>query len=218
MITDVHTHRKTQKYAVINADTDAFIPVENLLYSVGIHPWDIENIDIEKQFNRIATIAANCQQVIAIGETGLDSNIKTPLNIQQTIFEKHIELSELLRKPLIIHCVRSSNNIVKIHHLYKPKQPWIIHGFHSNSNVLRQFLSEQNIYISIGEKFNTEALKAIPEERILAETDESLLQIEEIYAVLAFACGKSIECLSKSIAQNIYNIFGKELSLTGIDK
>ena len=209
MITDVHTHRKTQRYAIINADTDTFLPVENLLYSVGIHPWDIENIDIEKQFNRVVTIATNCQQVIAIGETGLDSNIKTQLNIQQTIFEKHIELSELLRKPLIIHCVRSSNNIVKLHHLHKPKQPWIIHGFRSNSNVLRQFLSEPNIYISTGEKFNTEALKVIPKERILAETDESLLPIEDIYKILASARGESVECLYKSITQNIYNIFEK---------
>lgn len=208
MIIDVHTHNKTQKNAIINIDIDKFNPIENLFYSIGIHPWNIEKTDREKQFEKIYQTAKTQPQIIAIGECGLDSKIKTPIKIQEEIFEKHIELSEQLHKPLIIHCVRCSNEILRLYRKHKPQQTWIMHGFRSNSNVLRPILTESDIFISIGEKFNREALNSIPEERLLIETDESTLSIKEICALVASERNQTTEKLQKSITQNIRNILG----------
>lgn len=202
MIIDVHTHNKTQKNAIINIDIDKFNPIENLFYSIGIHPWNIEKTDREKQFEKIYQTAKTQPQIIAIGECGLDSKIKTPIKIQEEIFEKHIELSEQLHKPLIIHCVRCSNEILRLYRKYKPQQTWIMHGFRSNNNVLRPILTESSIFISIGEKFNREALNSIPEERLLIETDESTLSIEEIAGRVAKVRNQSTQHILNIITEN----------------
>lgn len=202
MIIDVHTHNKTQQNAIINADIDKFNPIENLFYSIGIHPWNIEKTDREKQFEKIYQTAKTQPQIIAIGECGLDSKIKTPIKIQEEIFEKHIELSEQLHKPLIIHCVRCSNEILRLYRKHKPQQTWIMHGFRSNSNVLRPILTESDIFISIGEKFNREVLNSVPEKRLLIETDESTLSIEDIAGRVAKVRNQSTQHILNIITEN----------------
>lgn len=180
MITDIHTHHHERIGAIINAEPNDFKPTAGHFYSIGIHPWHIENNDIETVFNTLETLIKEYPQIVAVGECGLDTLVNIPFDIQVKVFERHISISEQLKKPLIIHCVRASNEILNIYRTLSPRMPWIIHGFRSNINVLRSFIDIPNIYISIGEKFNPETLKAIPNNRLLIETDESLLSIEEI--------------------------------------
>ena len=75
-----------------------------LPFSVGIHPWFLDNW--QAQLNAIATLAShpNCW---AIGECGIDKNTSTPLPLQQQIFTEQIAIAEALQKPLIIHCVKA---------------------------------------------------------------------------------------------------------------
>lgn len=185
MITDIHTHCHNRKDAVINISPIDFKPIDGLYYSLGIHPWHIDVNTVETAFKTIETLVEYYPQIVAIGECGLDSLIKVPHETQIKVFEQHIAISEQQKKPLIIHCVRSSNELLHIYRKHKPQMTWIIHGFRSNVNVLRSFLDFPNIYISIGENFNTETVKAIPNERLLIETDESLLSIEEIAEQIA---------------------------------
>lgn len=192
MITDIHTHHLERKGAVINANITDFKPADGLYYSLGIHPWHIEEIDIKTALKTLESLVHDFPQIVAIGECGLDSLINTPLETQIKVFEQHIDISERLQKPLIIHCVRSSNEILRIYRKHMPQLPWIIHGFRSNINTLRPILNIP-IYISIGEKFNAEAVKLIPDNRLLIETDESLLSIEEIATQVALARNQSVQ-------------------------
>lgn len=185
MIIDAHTHHQHHKGAIINAHIDDFSPAEGLYYSLGIHPWDLAKINVETAIKHIETFAAEYEQVIAIGECGLDSLTEAPINVQIPVFERQIAISERLKKPLIIHCVHCVNEILRLHRKYAPEMPWIMHGFRSNANVLRSILEHQGIYVSIGEKFNADAVRIIPDERLLIETDESSLSIEEIASRIA---------------------------------
>lgn len=204
MITDAHTHHQERMGAVINSSFQDFKPQAGLFYSLGIHPWDIiAGCDLEKNLKAVETLAAECEQVVAIGECGVDSLTTAPIEVQLKVFERHIELSERLRKPLIIHSVRSSNDIMASYRKHKPVMPWVIHGFRSNVNVLRTFLSGENIYISVGEKFCEEAVKSIPEERLLIETDESLLPIESIAERVAKVRNQSVEGIMNLILKNL---------------
>ena len=202
MILDIHTHHQNREKAIINASFCDFKPMQGLYYSLGLHPWDIDKKEPEAAIKAIETFASNSEQVLAIGECGVDSMISIPIKTQIEIFKRHIELSENLKKPLIIHCVRCSSEIIRLHKIYSPQQAWVIHGFRSNSNVLSNYLSETGIYISIGDKFNEEAVKIIPNDRLMLETDESTLSIEEIAERVAKVRSQSIQDVLNHIAQN----------------
>lgn len=206
MIIDSHTHHENRFGAIINASVIDFNPQEGCMYSLGLHPWDIKD-SLEETFNNIAETATRHKQIVAIGETGLDALIDVPENIQLDLLKKHIELSELIGKPLILHCVRRSAEILKLYKQYSPRMPWIMHGFRSNANVLRPIIDDSDIYISIGEKFNQEAVKLIPDARLLIETDESTISIETIAAHVAMVRNQSPEEIMQITSYNASAIF-----------
>ena len=95
------------------------------------------------------TIMLNYEQVIAVGECGLDKHTSVSLEKQLEIFEKHIHLSETNQLPLLIHCVGFSHEIIRLHQYFKPKQAWI-YMVSGKPELALQFLKE-DIYLSFGE-------------------------------------------------------------------
>lgn len=175
MIFDTHTHRPGAPHALINAEP-GFTPEPELLYSLAIHPWHAAQADS-------LTIAmlhtqASLNQVQAIGETGLDKNHPSP-DKQMRLLLEHIKLSETLAKPLILHIVRAYNEIMQLKRTLQPAQPWIIHGFRGKPQLARQLL-DLEFYISLGERYNPETARIIPSDRLLIETDESSLPVDEL--------------------------------------
>ncbi len=178
-LTDFHTHRLDAADAIVSLSPDAarsFLR-ENpqAKISVGIHPWDT---DKRVDFELLGTVAA-LPEVVAIGETGLDKLRGAPLEVQADTFIRHIELSERLHKPLIIHSVKATDLLLEIKRNMKPSQPWAIHGFRGGPQLAAQLL-DHGFYLSLGEHFNTATAAIIPDDRLLAETDESTLGIEAI--------------------------------------
>ncbi len=174
------------------------------IFSAGIHPWYIPNSTSET----IETLKALTQKrnMVAIGECGLDKLCQTPFELQKEIFKAQIAISEESKKPLIIHCVKSYNEIVEIKKEAKPTQTWIIHGFRGKPEIATMLL-KAGIILSIGEKFNTETLKSMPIDKILIESDESTIPIEEIYKKIATTLNIS-ECkLIKAVEKTYKNIF-----------
>ena len=182
MIKDIHTHRADAREAVISVNPWEFCPVEGLLYSVGIHPWQAARAT-ETDFDRLAE-CARADGVLMIGECGIDKLRGGDLSMQTGVLERHIALSELVRKPLLLHCVRASNELCLLRRQLRPSMPWIVHGFRGNARVAGQLL-DAGFYLSYGERFNPEALAITPTDRLLAETDESTLPIDELHRRLA---------------------------------
>ena len=182
MIKDIHTHRPDAREAVISVNPWEFAPVDGLCYSVGIHPWQAARA-AEADFDRLAECATS-GNVLMIGECGIDKLRGGDLPMQMSVLERHIALSEQVGKPLVLHCVRASNELCRLRRQLRPSMPWIVHGFRGNAHVASQLL-DAGFYLSYGERFNPEALAITPADRLLAETDESLLPIDEIYRRLA---------------------------------
>ncbi len=182
MIKDIHTHRIDAREAVISVNPWEFAPVDGLCYSVGIHPWQAARA-AEADFDRLAECATS-GNVLMIGECGIDKLRGGDLPMQMSVLERHIALSEQVCKPLVLHCVRASNELCRLRRQLRPSMPWIVHGFRGNARVASQLL-DAGFYLSYGERFNPEALAITPADRLLAETDESLLPIDEIYRRLA---------------------------------
>ncbi|MCH5242508.1 MAG: TatD family hydrolase [Muribaculaceae bacterium] len=192
---DIHTHHAApQPQGVVSVSFKDFDPIENQFYSVGIHPWTTSSILPTKEeweeFERIASLPC----VVAIGECGIDKIKGGPLFKQLIILNKQIELSEKLGKPLIIHDVKAHDVIVGLKRDLKPLQKWAIHGFRGKPSVAKM-MSDAGIYLSFGEKFNPETPVTLPDNFILAETDESPLTIEEIIANLSTNLGRDVTSL-----------------------
>ena len=124
-------------------------------------------------------------------------------------------IAERVQKPLLLHCVRSANEIIKLKKEIKPKMPWVIHGF--NSNVVTGCeLIRHGLYISIGvdllkdisNAFNF--LPEIPLDRLFFETGDGDLHVEKIYQKAASKLDIELLALKKQIQSNFNRVFVKE--------
>lgn len=211
---DIHTHQNSNKNSVTTVvncypnSTDF-----SNLFSIGIHPWYIEekNIATEIHFVEQQLQLKNC---FAIGECGLDKLSETNYNLQLSVFKKHIFLSERYQKPLIIHCVKSFQEILHLKKIIKPQQPWIIHGFNKNSQVAASLL-KNGCYLSFGKALITstklqEVFLNISLNTIFLETDDdATITIKEVYKKAATTKGIEIEKLQENIHRNFNKLYTK---------
>lgn len=202
---DIHTHHSApQPQGVVAVSFRNFNPIENQFYSVGIHPWEssapMSKEDWE-EFERIASLPC----VVAIGECGIDKLKGGPLFKQLIVMNKQIELSEKLMKPLIIHDVKAHDVIVGLKRDLNPIQKWVIHGFRAKPTVAKM-MTDAGIFISFGEKFNPETPLTVPENFLLAETDDSPLTIQEIISNLSANMGRDVTSLITANTMNFLDI------------
>jgi len=172
-------------------------------FSCGVHPWYSENAN--PQLNFLEEIAGD-SRIIAIGEAGFDRLKGPDMEIQRQVFERQVELSEKLRKPLIVHCVKAWDELLASHKKYEPSQPWIIHGFRGKPQLMRQLL-KHGFMFSVGERYNRDTLLQIPLTSLFCETDVYNIDIESVYGNVSEDLEISLEDLSSRIEQNVMNIF-----------
>ena len=207
---DIHTHSaKTDGnlIQIVNLELEQAYP-QHGFYSYSIHPWALDNADFQEE-KSLQTLEEKLKspQVIALGEAGLDKMHKTTFERQITLFERQIELSEALQKPMILHDVRSHNEILALRKKHKARQPWILHGFNGTEQDVRQ-LTAQGIFLSAGEgvlhpeRKICKSLKTIPLEFLFLETDMAEIEVEKVYEAVANLLEMDIDALGTRIFAN----------------
>ena len=83
---DAHTHNLQARDAVIAVEPLQFSPKPGLHYAVGIHPWQSQDAT-PSRIERLELVARH-PQVVAIGETGLDSLRGASLEVQEQLMTK----------------------------------------------------------------------------------------------------------------------------------
>jgi TatD DNase family protein len=213
---DIHTHDG-------NPSEGVFI-VENLMaheladisfktgvaYTIGLHPWFFGANNYEKFLNAVQT-TSNYKGVIAIGETGFDKIKGASTELQQIVFEEHIRIAESTTKPVVIHCVKSWDELIAAHKKLKPSTPWLVHGFHGKKELADQLLS-RGMFLSVWYSFalfpeSTELIRYIPKERIFLETDGADVDIRDIYDKVAGDLRISVEELKSIQLANYSKVF-----------
>ena len=144
--------------------------------------------------------------VLAIGEAGLDKLASADILLQKEVLIRQILLSESVGKPLVIHCVKAFNELIELKKRYRPQMPWVVHGFRNNLNIACRLMQE-DIYFSLGEKYQPDVLQNVPLERLLAETDESPLDIRTVIGQMAEAKDVAVSLLCDRISENTRKIF-----------
>ena len=208
-ILDIHTHHEApQPHAVVALRIADNYDIPRLrrtqLYSSGVHPWDTNCEISDHDWKKLENLAEK-EEVVALGECGIDLTPKGgPLFRQLQVFKRQIEISERLGKPMVIHDVKGHDIIAGARRDFKPTQNWAIHGFRRKPEVAHMLLSA-GCWLSFGPNFNPDTLRATPEDRILAETDESDTSINQVIAALSEAYGKDLKPI---IAENTRRFLG----------
>ncbi|MGR9114694.1 MAG: TatD family hydrolase, partial [Gammaproteobacteria bacterium] len=114
---DIHSHHRQSDncFRIISLDTRTFSPEVRYdhPYSLGLHPWFIEQQDCEEALRKIAA-ALDDRNMLAVGECGLDKLTTAPMSLQESLFKAQLHLAEQAGKPLLIHCVRAFNELIRI--------------------------------------------------------------------------------------------------------
>ena len=215
---DIHTHTTKSRdnlIQIINLNLESPCP-EQGFYSYGIHPWALDNVDFQTE-KALQTLEEKLKlpQVLTLGEAGLDKMHKASFERQIELFERQIELSEALQKPMILHDVRSHNEIIALRKKHKAKQPWIIHGFSGTEQDVRQLIG-QGIYLSVGESLLHperkiyKFFKFIDLDYLFLETDMTETGIELVYEAAAKTLEMDLPTLQMRIFANFARLFVRE--------
>ena len=183
-ILDIHTHRLDATHALISTDPRDFDPQPEKWYSVGFHPWHGIDALTDEDYRQLERCACH-PQVLAIGETGIDTLRGADLPTQTQAFVRHLILAHELSKPVIVHNVRATQQILTARRDSRLDDvTLIIHGMRGNAHVASTLLTA-GCYLSYGPRFNAEALLITPLDRLLIETDDSDTPIATVAAQVA---------------------------------
>ncbi len=208
---DLHTH-STAAGPDVFALQNFLVPTapETGFYSAGIHPKDAELFDI-KDFETIW----NNPRCLAVGECGMDRRYPD-LPKQSRLFRAQAQRADALHKPLLIHSVRTHEEICRAAKDLAPAVPWIIHGFRGKERTLFSLL-DAGFFISFGAGLLKDAgnlelfFSRIPADRIFFETDDDdRADIRAIYALAASMRGVPVDELCMTVQKNFRRIFHAE--------
>jgi len=212
MYIDIHTHstkKPTGGNLVVRSLYEGFkLAGEGLVCSIGVHPWYTEDY---KQKLELLSKFAELDNVLAIGECGLDKVCSTDWQLQLELFKLQIQIANRVGKPLIIHCVRAFDQLIQVFDRVVPKVPVIIHGFNKRPGVAVRLL-ERGYYLSFGAAIlsasspATELLGSISSDRFFLETDDVDVMIEEVYAQAAEIRKTGVDVLNLQLQNNFKKV------------
>ena len=214
---DIHTHTEESSESllqIINLNLESPCPKQGF-YSYGIHPWALDSADFQME-TALQSLEEKVKlpNVLALGEAGLDK-FYADFEQQIRLFERQIVLSENMKKPMILHDVKSHNEIVTLRKKHRAKQPWIVHGFSGTEQDIKQLIG-QGIYLSVGESLLHperkihKSFKFIDLDYLFLETDMAEIGVETIYEAAANLLEMDLSALQTRIFSNFARLFRQQ--------
>lgn len=170
----------------------------------GIHPWDAEKGLAMPDFGE-------CD---IVGETGLDYHRKVDREAQKRLFEHHLLVAEELAKPVVIHNVKATEDILRILARHPAVHRVVFHGF-IGSWQQAETIIKRGYFLSFGERSlrsakSREVIAKMDKSRLFCETDDRPdISIEEIYSEVAKLRNTTPEELLEEIRNNYNILFAK---------
>jgi len=200
-----------------------------VLAAVALHPNEAPVVeDMEHDWAIIEKLAQE-PRVRAIGETGLDY-FRTPPELQkrqQESFKWHIELAKKTKKALVIHDRDSHEDVLSVLLEVGAPEKTVFHCF-SGDVAMAKICIERGYILSFAGTMTfknapelREAVKLVPSDQLLVETDSPFLaptphrgalntpaQIANIVRAMAAERGEDVAQLATALSLNAERIFG----------
>ena len=201
----------------------------SVLAAVALHPNEAPVVEnLEADWAVIAKLAEH-PRVRAIGETGLDY-FRTPPELrarQQESFKWHIELAKKTKKALVIHDRDSHDDVLSVLLEVGAPEKVIFHCFSGDVEMAKTCI-ERGYVLSFAGTLTfknapelREAVKLVPAEQLLVETDSPFLapsphrgagntpaQIANIVRAMAVERNQDLAELATALSDNAERIFG----------
>lgn len=172
-------------------------PQVNIACALGIHPWflipkdtlTINNTNLDFQNQQLTkTIAENRNNIIAIGECGIDvfkakkntenkQAFNQNIELQQAFFAMQLNLAKQNNLPVIVHHCQSHQLILPLLKQHKLDKAGVIHAFSGSYQQAKDY-SDLGFKLGIGgtityprAKKTINAIKRLPLSSLLLETD-----------------------------------------------
>ena len=200
-----------------------------VLAAVALHPNEAPVVDdLEKDLAVIDRLASH-PRVRAIGETGLDFFRTEPVLQDRQIysFKRHIEIAKLHRKALVIHDRDAHRAVLDVLESEGAPDNTVFHCYSGDAEMARECIEKGYVLSFAGTvTFKNapqlrEAVKLVPPEQLLVETDSPFLapmphrgslntpaQIPHIVRFIAQERGDDLVELTTSLSNNAERIFG----------
>lgn len=166
-----------------NEKINDFVKTHEVFGTAGIHPHNADRAR-QEDFKFIEQIVSENEKIVAIGECGLDyDRMFSAKENQIRCLEKHIVLAKKLNMPLFLHERSAADDFIKRFKKHLDLcQNSVVHCFTGDKETLDKYLT---MGFSIGitgwicddrrGKELREAVRIIPLDRILVETDAPYL-------------------------------------------
>lgn len=223
---------------IVTVSSDIATSVENITLTqnydvfyaaIGVHPHNV--IDLNNNIISALIDFASFPKVVAIGEIGLDYFYNnSPREAQKIWFSKQLSLAKDLKLPVIVHNREAHEDTIAILKSENAKEVGgVLHCFSGSVEVAREALN-MNFMISFAGPVTfknanklLEAVKYVPDDMLLIETDSPYLSpepyrgkrnessyIKQIAQKIAKLKGKSFEYIAERTTSNGKRLFGIE--------
>jgi len=155
--------------------------------ALGIHPWYLQGLSESTLDQLESLIAAHKDQIIAVGEAGIDGTIaQKQKNLEQQIlfFERQLELANNYQLPIIIHHRKSHAEIVQSLNRFPVEYGGIVHAFSGSYQQAKAYL-DRGFKLGIGgtisyqrAKKTINTVKKLPLDSMVLETDAPSMPLE----------------------------------------
>ncbi len=149
---------------------------ERWWYCLGIHPWFVDEHDGASLDELEAALRQAGRKCVGLGECGLD-RLHGELDRQMPWFEAQVELAGRLGLPLVIHSVRTHDEVVAVPRRRRPDVPLLVHAF-AGSYQQGRALMDLGCFLGVGgtvthdrARKTRDALARLPAEQMVLETD-----------------------------------------------
>lgn len=148
----------------------------NMWATVGVHPHDAKALD-DATLGELKKLAQD-ELVVGIGEIGLDYyRDLSPRDRQRSAFERQLALAADVGLPICLHNRESTDDFLAVLRAAGSQHRGVVHSFLGDRELAETFMA-LGLYLGVGgpltySKNETlrEAVKTIPLDRILLETD-----------------------------------------------